>query len=363
MARDTATDDPQAGQRSRDRQLVIRIVKCSIALLVVVALCLAGNAAWTQWKAEKTKLTGAIADLDRQLKTADPAVRNDLIKQRDQLTHSLPRWSTIRWSRCLWAAILYALGLVPSGFLLHRALKSFDQHSSLGTSVAAQLIGHMGKYVPGKAMVIVIRAGVLSRDGVRPLPATISIFLETFLMMAVGGAVAGFVVLWLPVPAWIAVMSVGVALAASVPTVPPVLRAVTQKLVKKSLPESEIEIGWGLVVAGWAWSTLSWLLIGAAFTMLVTAIPAAEPLPPLYELYLVATAAISLAIVIGFASLLPGGAGVRELVVTTVLGVALGPVHGILSAIAARILFMIVEASLAAGSWGWLRVRRSRSTA
>ena len=59
--------------------------------------------------------------------------------------------------------------------------------------------------------------------------------------------------------------------------------------------------------------------------------------------------------VIGFASLLPGGAGIRELVVTTVLAVALGATHAILAAIAARILFVVVEGCVALSSTLWLK--------
>ncbi len=74
------------------------------------------------------------------------------------------------------------------------------------------------------------------------------------------------------------------------------------------------------------------------------------------ELYLVCTAAISLAVVIGFASLLPGGAGIRELVVTTVLAVSIGTTHAILAAIAARLLFATVESLVASFCWLVLRV-------
>ena len=59
--------------------------------------------------------------------------------------------------------------------------------------------------------------------------------------------------------------------------------------------------------------------------------------------------------VIGFAPLLPGGAGIRELVLATVLGTSLGTAHGLLAAIAHRVLSIVVESILAAGSWFWLR--------
>ncbi len=225
----------------------------------------------------------------------------------------------------------------------------------MGTAIAAQLVGHVGKYVPGKAMVVILRAGALRRDGVRPLAATVSVFLETFLMMAVGGAVAGIVVMWLPVPSWIAITAVLVAILASLPTLPPILRRVAARVSKVDVAEIDAKIGMGLFAAGWGWSVIGWLLIGASFTTLITAIPSSAPSPPLLELFATATAAISLAIVVGFASLLPGGAGVRELVLITVLSVSIGSVHGLLAAIAARIMFIVVESVLAGAAWIWLR--------
>ena len=333
----------------------IRIAKWMIAVIVVVGLGYAGRSALTQWRQEQRKVQSEIDEIDAQLSRVNNSDRIELLEQRDAMAASLPSWRTIRWGRCVGAGVLYALGLIPSGFLLRRALVSLGQRPRLMTVIAAQLLGHIGKYVPGKAMVIVIRAGVLARDGVKPVQATMSVFLETFLMMAVGGTVAGIVVLWLPVPRWIAMMAVSISVLASVPTLPPMLRIVAARLTKTDTEVSDADIGWGLFASGWAWSTLSWLLIGASFTLLVTAIPSVQPLPEMMELYLVCTAAISLAVVIGFASLLPGGAGIRELVVTTVLAVALGATHAILAAIAARILFVVVEGCVALSSFLWLK--------
>ena len=336
------------------KQPVIRIAKWLIAGMVIVGLVYAGRTAMKQWREEHRKVQLEIDEIDSRFRGAEPAERIQLMEHRDALAASLPGLGTIHWGRCFAAGTLYAMGLIPSGFLLRRVLFSLGQEPRLMTVIAAQLLGHIGKYVPGKAMVIVLRAGVLARDGVKPLQATMSIFLETFLMMAVGGTVAGIVVLWLPVPGWIALMAIGISVLASLPTLPPILRLVAARLTKTDLRGTDADIGWGLFMSGWAWSTLSWLLIGASFTLLVTAIPSVQPLPEIKELYLVCTAAISLAVVIGFASLLPGGAGIRELVVTIVLGVALGPTHAILAAIAARILFVVVEAVVALSSWIWL---------
>lgn len=336
--------------------ILVRIAKIMIAIAVAIGLYFAADSAIAQWRLESSKLQSQIDEIDQAITQTDqPQRRSELQSSKEALEATIPSLQNLKWGRVGWASLFYALGLIPPAFLLRRALRSLGQTPSLGTAIAAQCLGHVGKYVPGKAMVVILRASALSRDAVRPLAATISIFLETFMMMAVGAAVAGAIVLWLPVPDWIAISSVAVAVLASLPTLPPILRRVAARVSKVPLSEIDSKIGLGLFVAGWGWSLLGWVLIGASFTMLISAIPSSATLPSTPELFATATAAISLAIVIGFASLLPGGAGIRELVMMTVLSVSLGPVHGLLSAIAARIMFILVEALLAGAAWTWLR--------
>ncbi len=58
----------------------------------------------------------------------------------------------------------------------------------------AYLVSHLGKYVPGKAMVVIVRAGMVVPFGARASTAAIATFYETLVMMASGGliAAAGF---------------------------------------------------------------------------------------------------------------------------------------------------------------------------
>ena len=59
------------------------------------------------------------------------------------------------------AGVLYLLGLLPAGLFWHRVLLVLGQDARLGETLRAYYIGHLGKYVPGKAMVVVIRAGLI----------------------------------------------------------------------------------------------------------------------------------------------------------------------------------------------------------
>lgn len=340
---------------SRKRSLV-KFAKILIALLVAAGLYIAAESTLGQWRSESEKLRSRIAEVDDAISQTTHATQREALKrQRELLQATVPSPQNMNWGRVALASLLYGLGLLPPALVLRRALLSLGEDPRRSTAVAAQILGHLGKYVPGKAMVVILRAGVLSRDGVRPVPATVSIFMETFLMMAVGAAVAGVVVFWLPVPGWIASTAVCVAVVAGLPTLPPILKLVAARVTKVKLSDIDSKVGVRLCAAGWGWSIVAWLLVGASFACLITAIPSSAPSPVGWQLFAVSTAAISLAMVVGFASLLPGGAGVRELVLISVLSVSIGNVHALLSAIAARLMFIIVESTLAGGVWIWLR--------
>ena len=313
-----------------------------------------------------------VDDLDRQivreLENDDPSVQiRDLRQQRDDVLTSIPTLDNLRWPWIAAAATFYTLGLLPPAFLLRRALLSLGESCRLRTAMAAQLLGHAGKYLPGKAMVVVLRVSGLKVDDVRALPATVGVFMETLTTMAVGAAVAGVVICWLPVPGWMIAVALAVAIGASIPTLPPVLRLVAERVSKTGAtlekdprlhsPRAEAAGGARLFAAAWGCSLLSWSLIGAAFTCLIHAIPSVDALPSSWFVYAIGTASISLAMVAGFVSLLPGGAGVRELVLAAVLAPSVGSAHALLAAIAARLLFILVEAILAAAAWLWLRGR------
>lgn len=52
------------------------------------------------------------------------------------------------------------------------------------------MVSHLAKYVPGKAMVVVVRTGMVVPYGGRAATAAIATFYETLVMMAAGGLVA-----------------------------------------------------------------------------------------------------------------------------------------------------------------------------
>jgi glycosyltransferase 2 family protein len=268
-----------------------------------------------------------------------------------------------RW--LLVSATLYGVGLLPSTLVLSRALSALGVHPPLRYVAAAQLIGHPGKYVPGKAMVVVIRAAILNRSGtnVSLRAATIAIMIETLTMISTGAMIALLTLLFLEAPTWMKQISGLMAVAAGASTCPPLLRlVVSQRLVSGILP-----FVWTAkeMLRAWFWNAVTWLLFGGSLMTLVLAIPESvrvQGAPTGLGLYSLCLAAISLAFVAGFLSLLPGGALVRELVLTTMLTPVAGPSAAIAVAILLRMVHLAVESALAILSWTWLSQVGSATT-
>ncbi|TWU39108.1 hypothetical protein Q31b_41910 [Novipirellula aureliae] len=337
-------------QAARRKSMLRRILKRIVIIVVIVGLVLATRSAVQQWRFEASRLNEEVTQVELKIASQpDSDERVALIQKRDQMRRSLPTLGNLYWTRIAMAAALYALGLLPNAMVLGGWLSVFGHRPNRLLIIAAQTLGHIGKYVPGKAMVVVMRVGALSKASVPAVPATISVFLETFMMMAVGAAVAGVIICTLPVPPWMLAAAVIGAIVASLPTLPPLLQPITNRLIGR-----DTRLGsraWAACASGWGWSILSWLCIGSSFAMLVSAIPSAAAPPDWKTAFLsvwpMSTAAISLAMVIGFVSLIPGGAGVREFVLATILGLAIGATQALLAAILARLVFIVVECLMA----------------
>ena len=95
----------------------------------------------------------------------------------------------IHWPWLLAACGLYVVGWLPSVLFWHRLIHGLRGTSSLLDVAQAFFAGHLGKYVPGKASVLLIRAGLLANRGCRPGVAALTSTYETLVCMGVGAAV------------------------------------------------------------------------------------------------------------------------------------------------------------------------------
>ena len=350
--------DPGSG---RTRRILFRLLRWGITLAVLGAVLLAAQGSIDAWRRESDASRIGLKD--------------------------------IRWDWIGWSALAYAVSLFPSGLVLAQALRGLRQRVSLPLVTAAQLIGHLGKYVPGKAMVVVLRAAVLNRGPFRVSArvATAAVVIETASLVAVGSVLSLALVLVLDTPSWLRWGTALLAAGGLVGTLPPVLRMVFSRrwgVVPAAGPETlsgdspatevvhrlpsvqnrsggkglaarlvqPIPLDWTAkeMAESWLWCTISWVFTGLSMTAIVLAlIPRPLPTDP-WSLTLISSAAAMLAFVAGFLSLLPGGALVRELVLATLLQPVIGQGPALLAAVAARLVQLAVECVLCAGIWFWL---------
>ena len=257
---------------------------------------------------------------------------------------------------------LYLAGLSACGMFYGQVLRASATPMGMAAAVRAYLISHLGKYVPGKAMVVVMRVGLSSPYGTRPATAAIATFYETLVMMAAGAIVAtlGFA-MGRPVPWDFIVPAAGLAVAFLLVvdpwTFPRVSRLVTSPIPGVG-PEALPRITRGLLGAGLLWSLACWVLLGLSQVAIIRAVAPAGVAPGLWP---VVTASVALATVGGFVvPVLPGGLGVREWLLMTALGPALG--HSDTAVIAALLLRLtwVVAEGVAALVLAFVRPKSSK---
>jgi uncharacterized membrane protein YbhN (UPF0104 family) len=101
-------------------------------------------------------------------------------------------------------------------------------------------------------------------------------------------------------------------------------------------------LGWITIAAGWA-------LLGLSLWATLRAIPTTTSSPVAWSDMPLVTACVALALVAGFLSLLPGGIGIREYVVMTLLAIPFGEGAAAISAILLRLVWLLAELLVAAG--------------
>jgi hypothetical protein len=283
---------------------------------------------------------------------------NDLADDRVTL-HFEPAWLVI-------SGLLYLVGLSAYGVFFERILRASTTPVRLVPALRAYLVSHLGKYVPGKAMVVVMRAGMAVPFGARAATAAIATFYETLVMMAAGGFVAGagFAVagdsgrVSFAMPGWgpvelplyrlAAISGLGLGLAFLVVVAPPVftrLAGLVSLPIPGVGPDALPRLSGGLLARGLLWSSLGWVLLGVSQLAVVRAM--AEV--PAFALVPVVVAAVALATVAGFVvAVLPGGLGVREGVLMSALAPALGTDRSVVAALVLRLVWVAAELAAAA---------------
>lgn len=243
-------------------------------------------------------------------------------------------------------------------------MEALGQRPAVADSMAAYFIGHLGKYVPGKALVMVLRAGLIRGPMVDVKVAAACVAIETLTMMAVG-AVISLIVLSSVVSgayAWvvpIAALGVGVGLLAFLPALRRGLVLVERRKPAWLENLAWRDLGWRVLVPGWLWIAVGWALQGLSLWATLRALGATD-LGAFADLPL-CTAAAAISVVAGFLSFFPAGLVAREAVLLMVLEAAgIDPALALAVAVLQRLVSLVSELGISAILYLGLVLRKGR---
>lgn len=274
---------------------------------------------------------------------------------------------------------LYILGLCCSLGFWYRLLRGLGQRPSVAVATRAYFLGLLGKYVPGKAWALLLRAGLVRGPRARLGVATLTAFYEVLTTMASGVLVAAvlFAVLFpehadgthwhlrdylfrkhppteaVPAPHSLLILALILLGVLGVPLIPAVFNRIVRRVSSiarvlkyesaeenaAALPRLRLRfLAEGLPILAALW--LLWgLSLWAAFRAMLGGAEAWS-----ITVWLRYTAIVGVSYVSGFVILfLPSGLGVREFLLTVLLVPELGAVvDSDAQAVRAKVLLAVI---------------------
>lgn len=213
------------------------------------------------------------------------------------------------------------------------------------TGVRAYFISQFGKYVPGKAWVILLRVALLRHYGPTAAVVGVTATYETLTSMAAGALLGVILLPWAGLG--FDLLSVKGFALLGLGLLPLTLAALTvlAKKVGRKRAERLPHPPFLLLTQGLFQASVGWALLGLSLWCVVAGLSAEVPELTADD-FLKMTAAVTLSYVIGFVVLVsPGGLGAREAVLLSILG---GPVAAVV-ALVLRLVWTSFEI-LAAGT-------------
>jgi glycosyltransferase 2 family protein len=246
---------------------------------------------------------------------------------------------------------LYLVAMFPSVLFWRRVLRVLGQRAGLLKTARAYYIGHLGKYVPGKALVVVLRAGMVSGERVDVGVAAATVFVETLTMMASGSFIAAALVAILYREHWIYVAGAIVCMfAAGLPTLPPVFAWLARITgIGRRAAEAGVDlarIDYGTLLFGWIGTGIGWFVTGLSLWATLRGM-GENSLSPIDDLPFL-TMIVSISVVAGFISMIPAGLGSREAVMLTLMKLRLTEAVAVGSTIILRLVWLAAELAISA---------------
>ncbi len=259
-------------------------------------------------------------------------------------------WTDIRYDWIVLSGFAYAAGLFAMGWYWFLVLRSLDQPVGFSSAIRAYFVGHLGKYVPGKALVVVMRTGLVCGPDVNVAVTGIAVFIETLTMMSVGAFLAAVVLCaqyrHIPALTWTAV---AVMMATIVPTLPPILVRIVGRLKPQHqdrLRQLTDNYSFRLMLTGWIVNVVAWSFLAVSLWASVKAWSIASDLGSLWNLFPLFLASVASAVVLGFGSLIPGGLFVREWIMSELMAPQIGVLAAVAGTILVRFVWLMTELAI-----------------
>lgn len=260
------------------------------------------------------------------------------------------------------ATVFYLMGWLPSVWFWRALLKKLHQHAGLYAIVRAYFVGHLGKYVPGKALVLVIRGALLKDFGVNPLLAALTAAYETLVSMAAGAAIAVALApvvipdaIWERLPASVQFLHqqpllvpilVAVAVVASTPFSAWLFTRLGRRVLRHiDAPQAGITAR--LVLQGVLITSLGWVCHALSLGCTLQSISDQPVNVAQFPIWL---ASVSLSTFAGFVVLIaPGGLVIREWILIEILKdqPSIGNEKAIIAAFLLRLVWFVAELATA----------------
>jgi hypothetical protein len=219
------------------------------------------------------------------------------------------------------SGVLYALALGCSAFFWERLLWALEQRPTFVAAMRGYYVGLLGKYLPGKAWALFLRAGMVKGPEVKQGVAIVTAFYEVFTTMGSGALVATLVFACWPLatnlPVHPALICLLLTLLLGVPLIPAVFNRLIGRLSRR-FPDVEgfrlPPLHAGTLLLGLVIMACAWVFFGLSLWSVVQAIQD-RPLPLDAAVLARYAAIMGLAYAGGFLVIfVPSGMGIRELI-------------------------------------------------
>jgi glycosyltransferase 2 family protein len=249
-----------------------------------------------------------------------------------------------------YAGLAYVIGILFSATFWWLSLRSLDQKPEPLKLIWAFFLGHLAKYVPGKALVVLLRTVLVRGPHCRLEVAATTVVYETVVFMAVGALLAALVVLiGGPLGDHLNYYHVAMLLAGAVPLmIPPLFNAIMQRLTAplRKLPDGKHapfpRLGFKILTLGVILQTCCSIMLGVSLAFVILSVRG-DIVNEVWSMLPALVAKLAAATVLGFVIPTPAGLGTREWAIMVLLQDQIGLDYAALVALVIRLTWLVTE--------------------